>query len=356
MVAILLLALQGNLLFGTAEAASSMQLQLHSIPTQYTQYLDTVWTGEGWKSSVPSHSYAEGTKVSIHNLRMQMTFAFAYLHRSDPSSREKMEIALRDVLITRRAKEANWIRRNETQLSTRSFHDAIGLYLGLRILEAHPNLLTTEERALALRNTQAMLPWVLRAPDTENRALLGAAYGTLILRHPLLSFSEDERTRYEQLIRTKVTIALRNVDKAGVYREGTPTAFSLHYHLVTTVMLAIVGQELHEPAYTTTARRMAQYVHNRYPLGQLTWRGSGRPTGIGLQTVLLRATTERYLGATTWERYWLKESANRGFIDRTHSNRLVWRDDKDKTLNDDYSFMNMAAIVQLLRPLPTTTK
>lgn len=333
-----------------------MQLQLHSIPTQYTKYLDTVWTGSGWKSSVPSRSYNEGGKHSAHNLRMQMTFAFAYQSRSDAQSREKVATALRDVLITRRAKEANWIRRNDTQISTRSFHDAIGLYLGLRILEAHPDVLTPEERALALRNMKEMFPWILRAPDTENRALLGAAYSTLILRHPLLSFTEDERSQYEQLIRSKVTTALRSVDKSGIYREGTPATYSLHYHLVATVMLSIVGQELNEPKYTATARRMAQYVHNRYPLGQLTWRGSGRPTGIGLQTVLLRATTERYLGATTWERYWLKESANRGFIDRTHPDRLVWRDDKDKTLNDDYSFMNMAAIVPLLRPLPATTK
>lgn len=333
-----------------------MQLQLHSIPTQYTQHLDTTWTGSGWKYAVLSHTYNEGSKQSTHNLRMQMTFAFAYQNRTDEASREKVATALRDVLITRRAKEANWIYRNGAQISTRSFHDAIGLYLGLRILEAHPNIITPDERVLALHNAKEMFPWILRAPDTENRALLGAAYGTLILRHPLLSFTEDEHTQYEKLIRTKVSTALRNIDKSGIYREGSPARYSLHYHLVATVMLAIVGQELNDPTYTATARRMALYVHNRYPMGQLTWRGSGRPTGIGLQTVLLRATTECYLRATTWERYWLKESANRGFIDRTHPNRLVWRDDKDTTLNDDYSFMNMAAIVPLLRPLPTATK
>ncbi len=333
-------------------AASSIDLQLHSIPERYSRYLDAVWTGSGWESSVPSSAYKEGTKDSTHNLRMQMTFAFAYTDRDDADSRKKVETVLRDVLITRRTKEPNWVRRNGTTLSTRSFHDAIGLYLALRILQSRPDILAPEERAQALANIQEMLPWVLRAPDTENRALLGAGYGVLILRDPLLSFSEEETERYIKLIREKTSVGLRSVDAMGIYREGVPARYSLHYHLVAATMLALVGQELGDTSYTTTAHRMAQYVHNRYPAGKLSWRGSGRPSGIGLQTVLLRTTIERYLGNKTWEQYWLKESAGLGFIDRHNPDRLVWRDDRDFSLNDDYSFVNMAAIAPLLRYVP----
>ena len=90
---------------------------------------------------------------------------------------------------------------------------------------------------------------------------------------------------------------------------------------------------------------MLNFTHKTYSLGKLDWRGSARPTGIGLQTVLLRALGEKYLGNNHWLDYWEIESANRGFIDNNNLGRLAWRDEVDKTLNDDYSFMNMVELL-----------
>ena len=109
--------------------------------------------------------------------------------------------------------------------------------------------------------------------------------------------------------------------------------------------LAYLGDKLPNPNYKSLAKKMLNFTHQTYVLGRLDWHGSARPTGISLQTVLLRALGEKYLGNNHWLAYWEAESQNRGFIDNANPGRLAWRDEVDKTLNDDYSFMNMVELL-----------
>lgn len=323
---------------------NAVMQQLRDIATRYSRHLDTTWDGRGWGYAVPSQSYQENDRSSAGNLRMQLTFASFYRFRQDEPAIAKVRAALTDALIALPRTQPNAVTVRGKEVSTRSFHEAIGLFLALRILQQRPKILSATERATALDNIKTMLPWVLRAEDTENRAIIGAAYGLAILKNPLLTFTPQEQEQYRQLIRQKVAIGLKSVDAKFRYREGKDLRFSLHYHLVSADLLAYLGKNMSDPRYTATSNRMLQYVHDAYPKGALDWQGSARPAGIGFQTVLLRAIGEKYLGNDRWQQYWNAERAGRGFIDPRAPDRLVWRDEADSTYNDDYSLANMAEL------------
>lgn len=315
------------------------------IFNQYSRHLDDATWGAGWYYSVPSSQYGEVDESSEGNLRMQTTFAAAYAYRNDPTADQHTYEAIVSVLGPE-ARPVNSVLVNGKRVSTRGFGHMIGMYLALQIFDARADLFTEKEQHTILSNIRAMYPWALKGKDTENRALIGAAYAATILYHPRLGFSAGERANYEKSIREKVAVGLRSIDAKNMYREGKKREFSLHYHLVSAHMLAVLGRALDDGAYTVRAEKMFRYVHDRYPRGQLTWRGSNRPRGIGLQTVLLRALAERDLGNPEWWRYWEIERKARGFIDQENHDRLVWRDEVDKTLNDDYSFMSMAWLLK----------
>ena len=328
----------------SAWGALSLPEEIKTIYNTYSKYLDTQWTGIGWNYSVPSRHYQETGKNSLGNLRMQATLATAYRFRTDEDSKQKIREAVFSVL----GEDAiinNWTRVNGQVVSTRSFHDMIGLYLILRLLEERADVFSWIERALIVGKIETMFPWALKGFDTENRALLSAAYGLAILRHPLTNFPSADQSRYLQQIRDKVKTGLKAVDKLGVYHEGFNKQYSAHYHLVSALMLSYLAENLPDKNYAAAGKKMLAKTHNWYKIGKLNWQGSFRPTGIGLQTVLLRALGEKYLGYKNWLSYWQTEKKNRGFIDPKNPQRLVWKDDADRTLNDDYSFMNMAELL-----------
>lgn len=318
--------------------------EIERIYSRYSNYLDSKWTGRGWDYAVPSRHYREAGRNSWNNLRMQATFVAFYMFRYDDEATQKIHKALANALIELSSKQAYAVTRKGQEISTRSFNDAIGIYLALRILDARGDIFSHSEIQDILKNMKEMYPWVLKAKDTENRAILGAAYGLKILNHPLLNFSEEEREDYLNLIKEKIDTALDSVDSDYVYREGRGRAFSAHYHLVFADMLYYIGSALGNSEYADISKKMLNVVHKKYPLRHLSFLGSGRPTGVGLQTVLLKTVGEKFLGNKKWKKFWEIEKAGRGFIDPKAKNRLVWRDQVDKTLNDDYSFANMAEI------------
>lgn len=340
---VLLLGFRMPSLPPTVTTASWPEQELAPIYTRSSRYLDTRWDGRGWRSAVPAEPYRETERSSAGNLRLQLTFASFYRFRTDAAARNMAQTALRDAL-QRLAATPNAVPLNGQLVSTRSFHEAIGFYLALRLLERDPQLQSPEERRATLASIKAALPWVLQASDTENRAALGAAYGLAVLNHPLLSFSPGERRQHLDQVRRKAETALAAVGADRRYREGTPPQFSLHYHLVTAAMLYYIGGALAEPRYREIADRMVETVRSDYPLGKLDAHPSHRPRGIGLQTVLLRAVVERYAGTPRWERAWRIEQRGRGFIDPAAPHRLAWRDQVDGTFNDDYSFASIAEL------------
>lgn len=319
---------------------------VQAIVTQYSRYLDDVTWGAGWYYTVPSNQYKEIDQSSEQSIRMQATFATAYQYRQDPIADQLVHDSIVSVLGPG-VRLVNSVPVKGKRISTRGFGDMIGMYLALRILDGRPDIFTPDEQRVILANIRAMYPWALKGNDTENRALIGAAYGVAILNHPRMAFLVEDRVQYEDAILAKVVIGLRSIDQHAIYREGKKREFSLHYHLVSAHMLAYIGRMFDDIRYTVLAKKMFQYVHNRYPRGQITWRGSNRPRGIGLQTVLLRALGERELGNPEWWRYWDTERKGRGAVDKDNPGRLVWRDEADKTVNDDYSFVSMAVLLKL---------
>ena len=331
--------------------ALSFSDEIKSIYNSYSNYLDTQWTGSGWNYSVPSRHYQETDKNSASNLRMQATLATAYRFRTDEESARKIRAAIVSVLGPDKPM-VHSIKNQGKTVSTRSFHDMIGLYLALRVLEEREDVFGWAEKALLIGKIEQIFPWALAGLDNENRALLSAAYGLDILHHPLTNFSPALQKRYAKQIRDKIKVGLKAVDSSGVYHESAGKQYSLHYHLVSALMLSYLGQNLPDKNYAALARKMLTRTHGWYKLGKLNWQGSFRPTGIGLQTVLLRALGEKYLGNKNWLSYWQAEKKNRGFIDAAHPQRLVWKDDVDNTLNDDNSFMNMAELfIRIAEPL-----
>lgn len=319
--------------------------EIKNIYNVYSQYLDTKWVALGWEYNVPSRHYREIGLNSIDDIRMQATLATTYRFRADAEAKYKIKTALTNIL----GSEARIVKSvpngQGIYVSTRGFGDVIGLYLALKLTKDRGDIFTKTEQAQIFKRIKEVYPYALAGYDNENRALLAAAYGLPILRAADLNFTEAEKNNYKKQIENKIKIGLRSIDSQGVYREGKDKKYSTHYQLVSALMLANLGKTLPNKAYSAKARAMLQYAHQQYPLGKLDWRGSARPTGIGLQTVLLRALGEQYLNNKNWLQYWETESANRGFIDQANPGRLAWRDEVDKTLNDDYSFMNMVELL-----------
>lgn len=325
--------------------AADLENEIQNIYNIYSQYLDTQWETLGWKYSVPSRQYQEINKNSANNIRLQATLATSYRYRTDTEAINKIRIAI-DNILGPEALLVNKVPINNQTVSTRGFGDMIGLYLTLQLLNNRPDIFTNEEQTEIIAQIKEVYPWALVAADTENRALISAAYGLAILRHPLLDLSQEEKDNYKKQIINKIKIGLKAIDKQGIYHEDQNKKYSLHYHLVSAMMLSYLGENLPNKQYSSLSKTMLKYVNKRYALGSLDWQGSERSTGIGLQTVLLRAWGEKYLGNKYWQKYWEQEKTGRGFIDKQNPERLVWRDDIDKTLNDDYSFINMAELLQ----------
>jgi len=325
-------------------SASPIARELENIYNRYSVYLDSQWTGNGWNYSVPSRQYNEVNKDSFNNIRMQATFADFYKYRKDLAAKDKIGKAIKNAFIELPGKQANAIPVNGIFVSTRSFNESIGMYLALQILSYEPKIFTKAEQSEIINNIRLMYPWALQADDTENRAFIGAAYAIAILNNPLLNFSEKEKIEYLALIKKKVEKGLESLDKNYYYREGSGKEFSLHYHLVSAYMLYYIGSYLHGSDYINISKRMFFVVRADYPLGKLDWNGSVRPTGIGLQTIFLRSLGENFLGNSNWKIYWDTEKNGYGFVDPKNSDRLVWKDEVDKTYNDDYSFANMTEL------------
>lgn len=109
-------------------------------------------------------------------------------------------------------------------------------------------------------------------------------------------------------------------------------------------MLYFIGDHLKDERYLNISKKMLKVAHKKYPLRHLSWIGSGRPTGIGLQAVFLKTIGEKILGNKKWRKFWDLEKVDHGFVDPKNLNRLVWADQVDKTINDDYSFANMVEL------------
>lgn len=329
----------------SAGASLDFNNEIKDIYNVYSQYLDGEWLALGWEYNVPSRQYREIGLNSIDDLRMQATLATTYRWRTDEEAKYKIKTALTNILGPSAPIVTSVPNGQGIYVSTRGFGDMIGLYLAMKLTKERNDIFTATEQAQIFQRIKEVYPYALAGYDNENRALLSAAYGLPILRDADLNFTEAEKNNYKKQIENKIKIGLWAIDQQGIYREGKDNKYSTHYQLVSALMLANLGKTLPNKNYAAKARAMLQYVHQRYALGKLDWRGSERPTGIGLQTVLLRALGEKYLNNKNWEAYWETESLNRGFIDNDNPGRLAWRDDVDKTLNDDYSFMNMVELL-----------
>jgi hypothetical protein len=318
--------------------------ELEQIYNRYSYYLDTKWDGLGWQYSVPSGNYLEIDKYSADTIRQQLSLATFYRFRSDQEALAKIHQAVTYTWLEVVPAQANKVVLNGKPVSTRSFNEAIGIFLTLRIFDTHNELFTLAEKEEILLNIKKMYPYVLQANDTENRAFLSAAYSLAILNHPLLQFTEVERESYLKIINHKVGIGLKTVDKYGVYREGKPAVFSAHYQLVAANMLSYLGSELDNIFYSTKAKLMHNFLVRKFPLGKISDFINSRPQGVGLQTVLLRTVSQNYINNSDWREFWQQENSDKGFIDPNNPDRLVWRDQSDGTYNDDYSFANMAEL------------
>lgn len=315
------------------------------IFTRYSYYLDSQWTGRGWNYSVPSPPYNEVNKDSEDNMRLQPSLAMFYKDRNDKKSIEKIYTAIINAFRDLPQRQVNAIPLRGKIVPTRSFNEMIGMYLALNLIKFRPEIFTVQEKNDIVKNIKEMYAWALEADDTENRAFIGAAYGTAVLLHPLANFSMDEKKKYFEIIKKKVSVGLESVDKNYLYTEGAENEFSLHYHLVSASMLYFIGLHINDTNLVNISKKMFRVVHNAYVRGEFGWDGSGRPRGIGLQTVFMRALGEKILGNAGWKEYWDTEKQGLGFIDVKNPGRLVWQDMVDGEYNDDYSFAN---IVELL--------
>lgn len=323
-----------------AEHVSQVSQALNAPATQdifnrYSRYLDTKWRGNGWSWEVPSKHFREKGENSAGTIRMQATLASFYVFRSDQSALDKMRIAVRNALITVPSATVNAITKDGKRVSTRSFHEAIGAYLGLTVANRKRELFTESELLTMRTNVRDMIPWLLSAEDTESRAFAGSVF---TLAAALLAGVSPSEIALP--LEQKIAKALTTVEN-GVYREGADRHTSPHFHITTAGMMLSLGRMLNRTEYIETSREMYSSVTKGFTLVRIPEHRGTRPGGSGLQTALMWAMGYKAFAPTKWEEAWTQNASGMGFIDPRNPDRLVWRDEEDGTHNDDYSFANM---------------
>ncbi len=318
---------------------------------KHSSFLDTTYQEifHTWHFDIPYYETRRWQKTTTHP-RWHISSAAFYSYRigESPYARKLVGQAILDATIN-----------NNRAIFNQSFNDGIANFLVIRILQeaerATVDVLTPKEKQAVFAWIANRIPFGIAAPDTENRAALGAVYWfyTAQFLNEKKIISDSSFAEYKKKIDEKFEQSIKETidEKTSQYKERG--SFTLHYHIVEAYMVLIYGSFTNNEHYLNLARKMTDVVNELSKEdGFLDAQIGHRPSGIGAQGYLMAGALNLYFkNQEQAQKFFNYAYGDRFFKDAKYQNRLVWYNTSVQTpdeFNDDISFVNMAELTRVL--------
>ncbi|MDD4333448.1 MAG: hypothetical protein PHT51_05040 [Patescibacteria group bacterium] len=240
------------------------------------------------------------------------------------------------------------VLKNKTEHGL-SFEDAEAIFLMVRTAESIPALLTSEEKKDYYNLFASYLRDGIKSRDSENRAIVAAAHWQYIANFLYVQkyISQDEKARYDRLIKNKTNAAIRNtINSDGWYMEGNKELFSAHYHTLSAFMLMTLGDLTKNDRYLKYAEKMYYNIKKMtFKNGLVEAKIGSRPIGNGPQFYLMAGMLGKYFGDDDYRVYLNYASGDRFFSDPARPDRLEFHStiiNSEPSYHDDYAFSDIA--------------
>lgn len=251
-------------------------------------------------------------------------------------------------------KSAVFSAKNELSrrpLNTQSFEDAEAIFLIARDLHNFPELFSKEEKYSILEWMAKCAESGIKAPDTENRAIISGAHWQYIIDY-LSSEGEIsalDKKRYGKMIKDKIDFAIKtNITKEKWYIEGRYSDFTPHYHAVAAYMLMIYSKLTGYKKYADISYEMYKNIKRiSFDNGMVEANLGHRPSGLGAQFYFMAGYLGKAFNDNDYAAYLFYGFGDRFFSDPSHPNRLEYHPTIEGSLpefNDDYSFVDAAEL------------
>ncbi len=191
----------------------------------------------------------------------------------------------------------------------------------------------------------------IKAPDTENRAIISAAHWQYIVDYLNAKgyISNIEKKRYGLMIKDKVDFAIKtNIKKGAWYVEGKDDDFTPHYHAVCAYMLMAYYKLTGYSEYKDISFAMYENLKKiSFDNGMVEARIGHRPCGLGAQFYFMVGMLGRAFEDSDYTAYLFYGFGSRFFSDQDYPNRLEYHstiEGTESNFHDDYSFIDVAEI------------
>jgi len=234
---------------------------------------------------------------------------------------------------------------------TLSFHDSEAFFLILRMINSIPDVISEAEKEDILRLLESSIEVGIRAGDTENRSIIAASHWQYLTDFLFYQnkITPEKKVYLDSLILEKIKKGVKeSITEDGWYFEIEKTAFSVHYHTISALMLMWYADLTGHAEYLSLAEKM--YFNAKklsFRNGMTESRIGKRPIGLGAQYYLAQALLGKYFGDEDYKVYLFFSSGNRFFSDPKHPDRLEFHstiEGSEPQFHDDYAFSDVAEI------------
>ncbi len=248
----------------------------------------------------------------------------------------------------------------QQELNSRSYHnqsfsDAWAQMDMISLLDQIPFLLSQHEQDKIYQDIINRIETGIQAPDTSNRAALGAVYWQQIVNNlyykKLIDLSA--KNKYDKLIYHKIKqVLINDIDKNYWYLEGTPMQFNPHYHLITAMTFASYAEITGDIEFYIIAKKMIKNLRQlAFNNGMIEAHIGKRPVGLGAQFYLGLGLLSYKFGFKDYSVFLAYADGDRFFSDINYPNRLEYHATLKNSwpnYHDDISFDNLAELALLI--------
>ncbi|MCD4704848.1 hypothetical protein K8R66_02105 [bacterium] len=340
-ILIFILLIPNLYLVSSAEAENNNYNNLNNyLEYFYNRYSDH-FHQNGLKYSVPSYGVVDFETPQKAREWIALTSYYKYKALKDESSQTILKLGILNTYreLSQRPKQSQ------------SFADSEAHFLTLRMIETVPNLFKESQKDKILSIINNYLEEGIKAPDTENRAIIAGAHWQYIVNYLFEKqiINSQEKNYYNNLIKRKIDSAIKkSINSDNWYLENKMTDFSVHYHTVSAFMLMVYGDLSEQKEYLDTAEKMYHNIKKiSFHNGLVETQLGHRPIGVGAQFYLMQGLLGKYFNDSDYMVYLFYASGNKFFSDPKYPNRLEFHSttiNSDPEYHDDYAFSDVAEL------------
>ena len=229
---------------------------------------------------------------------------------------------------------------------SQSFQEAEAHFLTIQILKKIPELLKSKTREAIDNIIELYLEDGIKAPDTENRALVSGAHWQYINNYLFEKeiINSEKKKYFDDLIQNKIDMAIaESINSDYWYLENSLQDFSVHYHAVSAFMLMAYGELTEQTKYLDIAQQMYNNLKKiTLADGTIPAQIGHRPSALGAQFYLMTGLSAYYFNDNDYMNYLNLTGGNNFFQDPQYPHRLEYH--SQNKFNDDYAFSDIAEL------------